>query len=800
MKSRAFLLILIIIIAGLMLCACGAEEEAAPAATPSPTPTATPEFLYASEFVAVKSDYALTPVFRTPDGFYAVGEECTGEDIPDEVIRLAEKEDEEVVNDGRYNVYETRLCFAENNGNVTLLDRYQSLPESYNAEGWKKFSSVSNFSALTLDAEGEIYTLEYLYNSGSSAPDKPEDWVEGEDYREFKTVWYLRHLRGDGKELEKREISLGEEAVLTGGSLVCCGDDFLVPGETGVFRISRKGVVLDSYELGSNVTGLVSLGDGRCGAVAVRDGEPFVCALDSDSGTYAELARLDPDYGTSVYDGTGEYTFLYSVGTNLYGFSSSSNVGKELFNWTGVNVNAARIAGRVYPLEDGYTFMMTDGRICRVTRTAYDPASEKTVLKLATLNPSYSLIDAVSAFNTGRNDVRIDIEDYSQYTGGETGEQAFRAYVDGHLGGHMPDILDMQSLPYSAMAASGLLENLYPYIDADAQIKRADFFNNVLVALEVDGGLYCTCSGFAIETVIGAAETVGDNPGWNLQKYYNALATMPEGCDGFDVTATRDDMLRTLLAMDLNRFIDWETLSCDFSGSEFKNMLAFAESFPVNFDYEHHGWTENDYADMRIRNGYQMLLPTVIYGFEDFMHAGFEFDTDVTCVGYPTEKGTGNMLSVVSLQDGGNLAMSAECLNKAAAWDFLRIFFTDDYQRKLDSFPSSVNVFNEKLSEAMEVTPILGKTTGKQLYDEDGNPRIYAVGTMYMSDFTPVSYYPLTDVQAAKLKELIRTTTKINDPNEDVWRIIKANLDAEDSASAIQAGVSEYLNTIKGSA
>ena len=99
------------------------------------------------------------------------------------------------------------------------------------------------------------------------------------------------------------------------------------------------------------------------------------------------------------------------------------------------------------------------------------------------------------------------------------------------MAGNMPDILSVaESIPYRQLAAKGLLEDLYPYIDADEQLSRSDFFPNVLSAMELDGKLYAACAGFAVETAVGASSVVGDTPGWTYDDYYAALATMPEGC------------------------------------------------------------------------------------------------------------------------------------------------------------------------------------------------------------------------------------------------------------------------------
>ena len=48
-----------------------------------------------------------------------------------------------------------------------------------------------------------------------------------------------------------------------------------------------------------------------------------------------------------------------------------------------------------------------------------------------------------------------------------------------------------------------------------------------------------------------------------------------------------------------------------------------------------------------------------------------------TYIGLPTDEGVGNILYPAS-----GCAMSAKCADKAAAWSFLRGFFTEEYQKR----------------------------------------------------------------------------------------------------------------------
>lgn len=159
------------------------------------------------------------------------------------------------------------------------------------------------------------------------------------------------------------------------------------------------------------------------------------------------------------------------------------------------------------------------------------------------------------------------------------------------MAGNMPDLLAMNGMPYAQLAAKGLLEDLYPYLDADSDFSRDDFFQNVFKALEVDGKLYATWPLFLCADGYGRRLRRGRYPGLDLSAADEALATMPEGCTPFSVYTVRDDILQTCLALDMDNFVDWSTGECRFDSQEFIDLLNFAALFPESFDWEKYEYT-----------------------------------------------------------------------------------------------------------------------------------------------------------------------------------------------------------------
>lgn len=146
-------------------------------------------------------------------------------------------------------------------------------------------------------------------------------------------------------------------------------------------------------------------------------------------------------------------------------------------------------------------------------------------------------------------------------------------------------------------------------------------------------------------------------------------------------------------------------------------------------------------------------------------------------------------------------AMSANCANKDAAWEFLRMFYTEDYQKNIGGLPTNLNVYNEKLKKAM--TPQYQQDAeGNFLLDENGEKIPISTGGMGMPDGSVVEFYALTQEQADRLGDLINSTTRLADYNSSVFDIVKEQAQAffagqksaEDVAKLIQSKANIYVN------
>ena len=452
--------------------------------------------------------------------------------------------------------------------------------------------------------------------------------------------------------------------------------------------------------------------------------------------------------------------------------------------------------------EDGEILSLVgneDGpEIAILRRVPRENVPEKRVLTLGTLSPS-EVSEAVIAFNRHHADVRIQIRDYSQYAEGETEEDYYAGLTKLSteiMAGDMPDLLALQGLPTDQLAAKGLLEDLYPWIDQDPELDRADFLPGPLAALELDGKLYQATPGFQLMSLIGAESVVGDAPGWSFDEMEAALATMPEGCLAMDPYVSRDQALMMFLLTDMESYVNWSEARCDFESEDFCKLLRFCAQFPAEPNYEGDGSS----VVSRISEGRQMLMDAQISSVEDIGYNDMYFGGKCSYIGYPCRQGSGNVLFF-----SGGCAMSASCADKAAAWDFIRIFLTEEYQRRQYGLPLRQDLLQEQLEEAMRIDYETDEE-GHYLLDENGERIPLSRGGMGYSDesgaMVEFEYYGLTKEQADRFLAVLNSADKCLEFDMKIYSIVREEAAAyfagqkspEEVAKLIQSKVGLYLS------
>ena len=798
-KLKALLCLLLATVMVLSLAACGSKSTT-PSDAVSKTPEETPsdKLVYAADFVEVdtKVDNGLSPLAYTADGFYAQSWEKTGQrEIPeDAVIRY----------DGEYDIFGAALFYVTFEGKATRLEAYSGVEVPENTEGRLDYFGTGSLSKLIVNDDGTLTALESLYISWFDGPESERFSDNQGEYTKSEQHYYIRHLDKDGKELSTAELDYEEKDTYLDlynaqfdddGNLVCTSETKLIgfkPDGTQAFLIENSDY-LDS---------LVRLKDGRL-AVSVWGGMgEELHIIDVEKGELGEAIML-PRNAYSFLTGGGDYDLYYKDGMNLFGFKLGDEEGTKILNWINVDVNGNMLNG-IYMDEESniygvLTEFSTEKANTEIVKLSLVPESSlpvKKTLTLAVMYLDYQVQQKIIDFNRHSDTTRIEVKDYSEYNTEEDYTAGLTKLTTEIMAGNLPDLLNMDGLPYDQLANKGLLEDLYPYLDEDKDLNRDDFFPTVLSALEVNGGLYQVAPSFQILTLIGGSSVVGNKPGWTYDEFNAALASMPAGCTPLDQYTTRDDILQRLVTLEMENLVDWSTGKCSFDGEEYVNILEFANRFQAEFDWENYEWTTDESTEKRIAEGRQMLMAANIYSIEDMMYNDLYFGGDATYIGYPTSNGVGNMMSLTS-----GFSMSAKCSDKEAAWAFLRTVLSEEYQSNIWGLPINKHAFDKKLEEAM--TPTYEKDAeGNIKLDENGEKIQVSRGGIGMADGSVHELYAMTQEQADKLIEVINTTTRVVNTNSNLLQIaveeaqpfFAGQKTAEEVARLTQSKVNLYVN------
>lgn len=745
-----------------------AEPE--PEMTPSPEPTAEPiaepegPFDHVPEYfpVEVPGDAVTARAFNG-SGFYA-----SSASVGDDGLS-----------------YRDKLFFIDSKGTVTELAGYSPKGGVANPDGWKNFHSDSELSGIALDGAEGLYALECVYASGFSGPDGMQLGDDGyEQYDHYEKHWFLRSLDSTGKETAVCEIApdSGIGFNSTGLKTDAAGKIWLL-SDSGLVAVAKDGSLITTVPFDGYADALILSNEGLAGISVWSGGEKAVSFLDPDGNGFADSAAL-PASATAVFDGAGDFSFFYTSGVEFYGHNASTGSDELIFNWSEVDVSGGRVS--LVATEDGRSFCCLEQRFnlaseayeCGITAISAVPegtGETRRAITLASFNPIDELQDAVSEYNRSQTDCRIVLETLPIAGPDLANLAAIQASAE-QDGGTFPDIIDLTGLPYEYMASNGMLAELGQYLDADPELSREDILPSVRSGLEVNGGIYATCSGFSITTVVGSSRLLGNMESWTYNDFNSILSTAGAGTQIMGAYDTQANVLYDALGISMHRYVDAANRSCDFSNYEFTQLLDFIRSLPADY---------RDEDPDAVANNIQVLRRATLYSCADMIGAGQGFSGDPVYIGLPVSAGSGNVLNLQR-----DFAMSSSCSDADAAWQFLRRCFTAEYQADSWCFPSNASAFEEFVSAACE----------KQL-DESGEP--VPLYTDY-SAAEPVPYYTISAAQADALRRIGQTGSS-SCPDEGIYNLVLETCGrffsgdgaSSGTASLVQDAVTEYLKNLE---
>ncbi|MDR0935876.1 MAG: extracellular solute-binding protein [Oscillospiraceae bacterium] len=547
---------------------------------------------------------------------------------------------------------------------------------------------------------------------------------------------------------------------------------------------------------GGYVQSLIVLPDGTVAAtVWGNTGDIAIYPVDfAGKKVGSSIGNFPNNIGTYGGLGSGKDELLFYDQIALYTTTIGSTDKKEVVNWidsdaSGDNLTYLGITENedVLCFTQSYNFNYGGGgvmmqnnapafELIRLVKTPANQVAVKTTISLAVNNVDYTLRSAIIDFNKKNPNYRVKINDYSQYNTATDYTLGLTKLNTEIISGTVPDMIYSSGgeLPIENYAVKGLLDDLYPYLDADTTLGgREAIVPFITKALEIDGKLYRVSPGFSLQTLTVDGSKFGTADGWDMTEFDAARSQMPAEARVFPYYFARNDVLDMVLSYNIESYVDLATGKCTFDTPDFAALLDYIKTLQETFE-----WSQNmPYIDENqdILNGKQLAQMTYINQFDQFLNAFALFNGTPAFKGYPSADKNGN-----AFQPNYTLSISAKSPNKDGAWQFISSILSDEFQSngQMWTFPTNQKSFDAAAKTAMTETTLTSQGYGWYDGDNDGEiDEIQPKGTIYINDGTmtgkQIPYYAMTQAQYDRIMTFLNGITKVYSRDQKLLDLIR---------------------------
>ena len=437
----------------------------------------------------------------------------------------------------------------------------------------------------------------------------------------------------------------------------------LATGST-LYGLDHEGTVLWSTAADEVITQLLPAANGTVLAV-LQDGDShslytpdnhalkYLCTLPDTVSRCSILPGFNMGYDCLLYDSQW-----------CYGWNTGTQEAVPLFRFDDIGLSSSRLSSLVCISKT--TLLGTNWRSGDLQDRLFriEPAEKpdhSSVLTIGAVTESSGLADYMTDFRAMFPNYTIDYINYEELYGVNA---ALQLQLD-MTTGYGPDLLLLIDIDHDAYAAQGLLENLYPWIDQDAELNREDFLPNLLDALEFgDEALYRLPQSFSVATALGLSHIWGDRSSCSFEDLYEAKTQLQDSGTIF-YAMDHPALARELLFQGYSQFIDAQTGTAGFDTPEFHALLQFIQST------DHKSRKEYDAEDP-----YEALLNREILLYGQLLHHEQSYEAlqkehcdSFVCVGYPGTNGSAFYLNYP-------MGICAQSQQKELAWSFLKLLLT----------------------------------------------------------------------------------------------------------------------------
>ena len=640
-----------------------------------------------------------------------------------------------------------------------------------------------NCGGLAVDKNGNIYTTVTKFASYEGDDTKDKVYLKAYD-KEGKETWSV-HLNETMKEDEyyyANQLYLDEK------------EQLVIDSARGVEIFNLQGQPVKLVEKPEEMDcSIKRIREGKFAFVYSNGEKAHIQAVDTITGQLGEKMELPFNYYRySVQN--GQYYDLYlSDEYGVYGYNMGDSEVLKLMDYISSDFRGNTMYQITFIDENSFLggYFGDNGNVfSKFTKIPADEITDKVELILGCYYLDHKVKQQLIEFNRNNPQYKIYIVDYSTYDTMDDYTQGLTKLNTDIVSGNAPDIMLLNArMPVNSYINKGLFADYNEFIEKDPEFKKEELMPNVLEALTTNGGLYQLAPSFMVTTFAAKTKDVGTEPGWTMEEALKVQSSKPEGTKLLS-EMTYENLLYYTTWISIDEYVDWEKGECYFDTPGFMKILEYAKTLPKEIDYtaimdDESYWNE---MEVQYRNGKTILSMAYLSAFRDYQYlTQATFGEEVTLIGFPTEKGLG-----AGLVFNTNIAISSQSKNKEAAWEFVKGFFTEEYQESIEfEFPVRIDSLNKMEEKAWE----------RPYYeDEEGNKEEYDDAVQING--VEIILQPLTKEETALVKEYLGKVTNVASANEDIYNIILEEAvsyfnnqkTVEAVAEIIQSRVRIYVN------
>lgn len=456
--------------------------------------------------------------------------------------------------------------------------------------------------------------------------------------REGSPLW-KRPYEGESREQMVIDLAQGGD----GGFFALCAEQLLIFDPEGVYQ----GAISCPGECYIDICA-VPAGDVY---VTYRDGQRAQPVLAAVGFRECRLEGELSIPGSGRLGPGSEGNLLFLDNGNLYSFSPQKQRGEKLTELARhdlteeqIQAMAAASTGEVRLVSWEILSYDKPIQMARLKETTGERATEDGKQILTWLVAGIKPVDAdqiVAAFNRQSRDYRVVIEQVSlaglQYSSGATQfdiqEGIYMCLNTRLLAAESADLISFTACEdMERYLTRGYLEDLTPYIARSEQIKREDYLEQALECYASGDALYSITPVFYVETLMGRASDLGEQPGWTVEELLDWLEQHPDAVTKEGMT--RENVLDFCLRGTLDAYLDRDAGTCDFEGEEFQKLMERIGGLTMDSAAHWEDWSK------QLEEKKPVLEQNVIGGFSSCNAWENLYGEPLVYKGYPSLDGT----------------------------------------------------------------------------------------------------------------------------------------------------------------